>query len=312
VLRAASSHYRSQQRLAVAAIAAVRSEWRRMGDDLDASWARVGPRIVALVTAAQVGAARDGIAYVPEALSEQRIRVKPEASVPAGAFAGGATSLDGLVYGSLDSLLYGAVIHARTAPAESLTQRLLVGRNHLDGLVQTQVADAGRNATAASITSYPGMSWTRMVSAPCCQRCAVLAGKVFKSNQGFKRHPRCDCTHIPTLETHWRDAGVFIGPDDVKDLTIAQRKAIADGADMNQVINAHRHGSRSKDLMTTREGSTKRGVAGKRLIEQGGSTRGTGRYSTARTARLTPKGIYEVAGDRDEALKLLKQHGYII
>jgi hypothetical protein len=151
-----------------------------------------------------------------------------------------------------------------------------------------------------------------MVNPPCCQRCAVLAGQVFRSNQGFARHPRCDCVHVPTTETDWRDAGVLIGAEDVKDLTIAQRKAIADGADMNQVINAHRHGSRSKDLMATTEGVTKRGVAGKRLIEQGGSTRGTGRYSTARTTRLTPKGIYEVAADRDEALTLLKQHGYII
>ena len=312
MLRAASDHYRSQQRLALATIGLVRREWRRMGDDLDRSWSGIAPRVTALVTAAQLGAARDGIAYVPDALGQQGVKIKPDADVSARVFAGVATSLDGLTYEPLDSLLYGAVIQARTAQVGSLAERLAVGGRRLDLLVHTQVADAARNATAARITATPRVTWTRMVNPPCCQRCAVLAGKVFKSNQGFARHPGCDCRHVPTTETHWRDAGVFIGPEDVKDLTIAQRKAIADGADMNQVINSHRAGGRSKDGMTTTEGVTRRGVAGRRLIEQGGYTRGTGLYGTSRAARLTPKGIYEVAKDRDEALTLLRQHGYLL
>ena len=276
----------------------VRREWASMGDDLDASWARVGPRISLLVSASQLGAARDAAEYVPAALDEQGIRVKPDAAVAPEGFAGRATSLDGLSYGSLDSLLYGAVVHARTAEAETLAQRLSVGQAWLDTLVRTQVADAARMASSAAISARPRVGWTRLVNPPCCQRCAVLAGKFFRSNEGFQRHPKCDCRHVPTTEAKWDDVGVRIGPDDVKDLTVAQRQAISDGADMNQVINSHRAGTRSKDLMTTSEGRSKRGVAGQRL--------------TKGQKRLTPEGIYRVSATREEALQRLRDNGYLL
>jgi hypothetical protein len=107
--------------------------------------------------------------------------------------------------------------------------------------------------------------------------------------------------------------GAGVAVEDIKDLTKNQRKAIADGADMNQVINAHRANSRSKNGLYTTEGVTRRGIAGRRLIESGGSVRGKGRYSTARVRRLTPEGIYrQAAGNRDEALRLLKANGYVL
>jgi hypothetical protein len=300
--QAVSDHYRAQQRLTLATLSAVKREWARMGDDLDASWRTVGPRVAALTAAAQVGAARDGMAYVPQALAQQGIAAPQVAAVDPRSFAGSATSLDGLTYGSLNDLLYGAVIHARTAPAESLQQRLTVGGKWLEGLFHTQVSDAARMSSSTTIAATTGVGWVRMVNPPCCQRCAVLAGKFFKSNEGFQRHPRCDCRHVPTTDAQWRDAGVFIGPDEVKDLTAAQRQAITDGADMNQVINSHRAGARSKDLMTTTEGATRRGVAGKAL--------GAGKGK--RATRLTPEGIYRIASDRDEALRLLTAHGYLL
>lgn len=300
--QAVGDHYRAQQRRIVATLALTRREWARMGDDFDASWRSVGPRLVLLTAAAQLGAARDGAAYVPVALEQQGIRAPQEARANPRAFAGVATDLEGLAYGSLDSVLYGAVVHARTAEAGSLEQRLSVAGKHLDRLVHTQVADAARMSASATIAATTGVGWVRMVNPPCCQRCAVLAGKFFKSNEGFERHPRCDCTHIPTTEARSSDPGIFIGPDDVKDLTAAQRRAIADGADMNQVINSHRAGARSKNGLTTREGATRRGVAGKAL--------GAGRGQRAQ--RLTPEGIYAIASDRDEALRLLGQHGYLL
>lgn len=300
--QAVSDHYRAQQRLTVATLAMVRREWARMGDDLDASWARVGPRIAALTAAAQVGAAKDGAAYVPEALAQQGIDAPVVGRVNPVAFAGVASDLEGLTYGSLPDLLYGAVVHARTADVGSLKERLTVGGKHLETFVHTQIGDAARMSSSATIAATTGVGWVRMVNPPCCQRCAVLAGKFFKSNEGFQRHPKCDCRHVPTTEARWRDAGVFIGPDDVKDLTVAQRQAISDGADMNQVINAHRKGARSKDLMTTTEGATRRGIAGKTL--------GAGRGKRAQ--RLTPAGIYKVSATREEALRRLRDNGYFL
>lgn len=282
-----SDHYRAQQRLTIRTLALVKSEWRRMGADLDASWRQVGPRVAVLVSAAQLGAARDGMAYVPQALSEQGVDLDTDATVRPEGFSGSATSLDGLTYGSMDDLLYGSVVHARTAPAENLEDRLSRGFKALVTLVHTQISDAARMSASTKISATRGAGWVRMVNPPCCQRCAVLAGKFFRSNDGFQRHPRCDCRHVPTTEARWTDVGVDVGPDDIKDLTEAQRQAIADGADMNQVINSHRAGKRSDDLMSTHEGS-KRG------------------------RRLTPEGIYKVSASREEALRRLRDNGYLL
>src|SRR5699024_5034137 len=138
--------------------------------------------------------------------------------------AGFGSSTDGLLYGNLESLLYGAVIRARTAPAESLSERLRVGGEHLSSLVFTQVADAGRMAATTSIAVRPQSGWVRQVNPPCCKRCAVLAGKYFKHNAGFDRHPNCDCTHVPVAEDTPDNPGTVIGPEDVKDLSRAERE----------------------------------------------------------------------------------------
>lgn len=292
--QAVSDHYRAQQRLIVSTLALTRREWSAMGDDLDASWARVGPRLALLTASAQVGAARAGTSYVSDALDEQELPSTATARTNPAAFSGVASTLDGLTYGSLDDLLYGAVVHARTAPAESLRERLDAGGKWLDALVHTQVADAARMAASTTIAATTGAGWVRMVNPPCCQRCAVLAGKFFKSNEGFDRHPRCDCRHVPTSEAKAGDVGILIGPDDVKDLSAAQRKAIDDGADFNKVINSrrvykNRDGSftpaRSKDRMTTT-------AFGRR--------------------KLTPEGIYKVSATREEALKRLRDNGYFL
>ena len=294
---AAAEHYRSQQRLTVAALGLVRAEWSKMRDDLDASWSRVGPRVALLTASAQLGAARDGASYVGDALDEVGHGVAPLGRVEPRAFAGAAS--DGR---PLESLLYGAVVASRTARVDSLGERLVVGGRWLDMAVQTQVADAARQSASVGIAARPQVGWTRMVNPPCCQRCAVLAGKFYKWNRGFQRHPRCDCRHIPAPESDPDAVGVKIGAEDVKDLTVAQRQAVADGADLNQVINAHRKGARLSDWMYTTEGATRRGLAGKRL--------GAGRGKRAQ--RLTPDGIYRQAATREEAVALLKRHGYLI
>lgn len=224
--------YRSQQERIVAAIAYAAQEWATIGEDFDAGWARIGPRLTVLVTAAQLGAARAGAAYVPAALEAQGQSVTADAEVRPAGFAGIAS--DGR---PLASLLYGAVTHARTVSAESLLERLAAGRRWLDMAVQTQVADAARDASMAAVTARPRVKWVRIVNPPCCQRCAVLAGHVYAHSTGFKRHPRCDCSMLPQTVANPDAVGMRIGPEDVKDLTRLQRRAIADGADFNKVIN---------------------------------------------------------------------------
>ena len=167
--QAARDHYLTQQRLLTATLSLVRREWSGMGDDFDASWARVGPRVALLTASAQVGAARNGAAYVPATLAELGQRVTPDGAVSPRAMVG-AQSLDGLTYGSLDALLYGAVIHAKRADVESLPERLYAGGSRLQTLVHTQVSDAAKQSASVAITARPGVGYVRPVSAPCCQR----------------------------------------------------------------------------------------------------------------------------------------------
>jgi len=282
--QAVSEHYDAQARLIVATLTLTRREWARMTEDFDTSWRTVGPRMLALTTSAQLGAARSGAGYVPAALDELGTPVEPVAEVNPAAFAGVAS--DGR---PLDSLLEHSVVTAKTAvgngvaPAEALAA---AGR-WLDMVVHTQVADAARGAASVAISARPRTGWVRMVSPPCCSRCAILAGKWFRSNQGFQRHPRCDCRHIPSLEDTadnlGTDPNALFAAGQVKGLTSGQAQAIAEGADPARVINA----SRKASGMTTTEAAVK----GRR--------------------RLTPDGVYRVASSREEAVALLRQHGYL-
>jgi hypothetical protein len=210
-------------------------------------------------------------------LAEQNIDAQPQAQVNTSRLTGIAS--DGR---PLRSLLE----QAATGPA-------------LDIMTLTQLADAYRVAAGVAITARPRVGWTRMVHPPCCPRCAILAGKFFRWNQGFQRHPSCRCSHIPTTED--REGDVRTDPAElfkqgrVRGVTKAEQKAIDQGADINQVTNSRRSlyvddaGNRLTRESTTRRGG--RGVNG---------------------VRLTPEQIYRDAdGDRDEALRLLLQHGYL-
>jgi hypothetical protein len=274
MLQSSEAHYRQQQRYAAVAIAAARRAWS-LGNPV---------AMLPALTVLQGHAARDGAASVGDILAEQNIDAPPVAEVATAALIGVAS--DGRPLGSL------------LMQAQSVTA--------LETMAVTQVADTSRVAAGVAITTRPGVEWTRMVNPPCCARCAILAGKRFKWNQGFPRHPACDCRHIPTTEEHAGDVRIdpeaLFAQGKVSGVTQAEQKAITAGADLNQVINARR--SLFMDTAghkMTREGITRHGIAGKKL---GTSTGGR---------RSTPEQIYRDAGDdQDLALRLLKRFGYIL
>lgn len=359
---AAANHYRDQQRLTVATLASVRAQWRRMGDDFDASWREVRPRVITLLAAAQLGAARAGAVYVPEVLDELGIDSDAAGEVNPRALVGVAS--DGR---PLDTLVDGAVYTAKRAVAAGAesTEALDAGRRWLDGVVWTQVADAARVTAGVRVAASPRVAgWVRMLNPPSCGRCAVLAGKWFRANEGFQRHSRCDCRHVPASEDMAGDLRTdpeayfrsLSGPAQDQYFTVSGAQAIRDGADIGQVVNARRGargltpaGARITDaeaailrsrngrlertnvygqrLYITTEGTTRRGLAGARLIESSGEVRevaGTAIRQTrngpevrqltrgrARTPRLMPESIYEIAEDRQHAIDLLRRNGYI-
>lgn len=277
--RAVSEHYEEQKRLAVATVTATRRQWRGMGRDWDASWRTVRPRLQVILTAAQLRSARQGAAYVPRALAEQGMNPRVLGRVVPERFAG--TAADGR---PLDTLLDGALI--RSKAAESLD----AGLAFLEAVVETEVEDAARGASSVAITARQRTGWVRVVNTPCCADCAVLAGKFFKANTGFQRHPHCRCFHLPTTVANPDVSGPAFDPPvtQITGLSEGERKALEAGADLSQVVNSRR--GRSK--LTTTAGTTRRGPAAGRR-------------------RLSPDGIYQIASDEQEALRLLRQHGYL-
>lgn len=264
----------------------VEREWRGVGEDFDAGWTRVGPRITTLLAAAQVGAAVDGAASVPVALEQSGYPLRQVARVSPAAFAGVAS--DGR---RLDSLAYGAVVKARAVDATDLAGRLRAGSAFLQRATQLQVADAGRAASQVAIAATPGAGYVRYVNPPCCQDCAVLAGKFFRHNAGFRRHPGCDCVHRPTAETEPpRGYAAQIDPAQIKDLTAGQRAALDEGADLGRVVNAYRgEVPGRRDRMSA-----------------------THELATRGRVRLTPDGILAGSSSREESIALLREHGYLI
>lgn len=91
------------------------------------------------------------------------------------------------------------------------------------------------------------------------------------------------------------DSEAALRAGQVRGLSKAEEAAISDGADLGQIVNAHREGAYQG--LTTAEGVSRHGVAGRRL---------QGRQ------RLTVAGIQRIASDRAEAIRLLEANGYLI
>ena len=299
-LRSAVEHFRAQQRIAASGLAAA-----RRARNLSSA------RLAQIVAAYQVAGAQESIRAVPAMLAEQGIPNRPEAAVNPLAF--GGTASDGR---PLSSLLEIAQQERGAA---------------FDLIVLTQMQDMARMASFTSIGVRRNVQgYVRMLEPPSCSRCAVLAGKFYRTNTGFQRHPKCDCRHIPTSENIAGDLTTdpkayfdsLGGPAQESIFTKAGAKAIRSGADISQVVNARagmstaqvvrgagdrwtasgravRSSAFGQKVSTTTEGMTKRGLAYK--------VRGRN------YVRLMPESIAEIAGGNyAEYLRLLKAHGYIL
>lgn len=291
-----------------------------LAGSLNTGWETAGPRLWALLAAAQLRAARNAQGYVPALLAQTGQKAPASAAIVPAAFAGIAS--DGR---RLDTLLYQPVLESQHQldSGASATAALTAGRGLLDAIVQTQVADAGRLATGVDAAVRPALTtYVRMPKAPCCKRCAVLAGKVSHWGTAFLRHPHCHCVNIPSTEDRADDFRTdprqLAEAGGIRDLTAAERKALDDGADIGQVINANR-GMYSTvifrhHIKATLEGTTVRGIAGKRLAAAGAYLPRMGKYETPLTIpRFTPEQIYiDAAGNRAEAVRLLRRFGYIL
>lgn len=294
----ALEHYRARRRLSAAVAGLARELWSRLApDDLDSSWSRILPQLLIGLTGAQLGAARRADVYVDQVLVQQDVDPAAVARVVPEALAGVAS--DGR---PLDSLLLNplTVVKAGIAGGATIQQSLAAGYANLDMIVRTQLADAGRGADQIAITTHPAATgYVRMLVGESCSRCVVLAGRRYEWNAGFRRHPRCDCIHVPAAEDAAGD--IMTNPQAYFDsLTVAEQdkaftaagaEAIREGADIGRVVNARR---------------------GMQTATIGGRSVLVTTEAAGRRPRLMPEAIISASGgDREQAVRLLKLHGYI-
>lgn len=330
-LALAGEFYRAQAARDKVAALKVQRLWRS-ADPLDLTgWfeAHADELVVAILSAQEANAA-EAQTYV-EAQAAEQDATAPEALIDPLAF---TTPVDGtraMAYSS-------SVLTAKTAIATGVPAVLATrwATKRLVNLAATLAADAGREATQASMTSARMDGWVRMLRLPSCDRCVVQAGKWFRWSTGFQRHPGCDCVHVPVAQR--RDAPdsaidpvAAVRAGQVKGLSKADTQAILDGADPSQVINAKRGMGTAKvfgrDVKVTTDGTTRRGLYGGYVRAadgtltrrpEAGYRRGRGadgeleRYRRLQTPRLAPSECYRLAdGDQEQAMLLLLRNGYL-
>lgn len=298
---AAVKHYKQMQRLQGIVVLAGAQLWAEVSlSDLSGSWAAQVPLLVPALTAVQVKAAAAGASYGAETLAQQGLYAAPERFVNPDAFAGYAS--DGR---TLEGLLYAPVPHVKTLIAGGMSpnQAIQQGGKFLTTLTRTQVADAGRAAAGVDTATRKNVGYVRMLNPPSCSRCSVLAGRFYRWNNGFNRHPKCDCVHVQTTAKAAAETeGLIHDPyeyfhslspeEQDKTYTKAGAQAIRDGGDLFQVVNSRR-GIKPGGLTTT-EGTSRRGNFGRN------------------GPRLTPEAIYGKGLSREATLAELERYGYIL
>lgn len=303
---AIEAHYALVREQEARALATATRHWHKLGPNWIAdAWRERIPAVTAAITNAQRTAATSALVSGALALGQQDQWAEPDGLVDPDAFAGLAA--DGR---NLDTLLKVPATTTRTLIADGMepAEALAAGGRQLSMMVLTEIADAGRGAAGVQIAARPRTGYVRMLNPPSCSRCVVLAGRFYRWNQGFLRHPRCDCKHVPTMVTDQAEAfaeGLIDDPYEAfnrmseaeqnRVFTNAGAQAIRDGADMYQVVNARR-GMKYRGAFTT-EGTSKHGRAGQ-ILRKG-------------QRRMTPETIYRLNPNREQAVEALRAQGYI-
>ncbi len=339
-LSAALEHQAARGRLEDAAVGRSVRLFRSMDVDfLDRDWDRVAPAMVAVVTSAQIVAARQSAGYLERvAPGSPPARLVPEAF--------GGVTLSGREVGPE---MYHAVVETKRQIGRGIPRQdaFTAAASLLAALVGSMVQDLGRSADMSLAVSKGYTRYVRMVSPGACSRCAILAGDA-SYREPFLRHPKCRCTSLPVEGQVSEDqAGQFASPSSYfeslsaaeqdRAFTKAGAEAIRQGADPIRVVNA-RAGyfgrgpaplnspprrlrpvtiGRNADgsplqVFATSEGTTVRGEFGRREIARTGEAIREGRYRRSTTLRLLPEQIVQMAGPDPARMKeLLTRYGYL-
>jgi len=312
----AVAHVEARRRLSLATALATNRLWRQVDqDNLYRSWLGLTGNVLSVVMGGQLAAAQMTGPWLGGLLGVDEDQPDANGIVPQ-AF----TGVDGSgrpLAGVLMAPIWTAL--RLVTQGRPIAQSLVAGQSLLNAIVATAVADAGRAADSVGMTAAPAVTgYIRVVEAGACDRCIILAGAEYRTDKAFLRHPRCHCGMEPVTREHRPKPA---SPKDlVAQMPEAQRrktfgeagaKALSEGADLGQLVNARR-GMQSatvfgQKLQITTEGTTRRGFAARRLAAE----KGPGRRLRSKTPRLMPEEIFRIADDRTHAVRLLRLHGYI-
>jgi hypothetical protein len=289
----------------------------------------IGVRLLTL----QVQSATYADAYLNDVLTAQGADTTAEGRVNPQAWAdltdGGGSWLQGLVYAPNSVRLPGVEWWSRF--------QFVAG-----SIVKTGLGDTARGAVQAGMHARPAVKgYVRMLRGTSCARCAILAGRHYRSAVAFKRHKRCDCVNIPVAGNHetWATSpSDYFRSLSVEDqdrlFTTAGAQAIRDSGvsnkTMNQVVNV-RQGigtvtAFGKEVQVTTVGTTTRAVFGAYEVLPDGTMRRRpdselqklpgNRYRSAKAPRLLPEEIYHLSEqfgwDRAETLRQLRRFAYVL
>lgn len=280
VPQASAKQYRSQQAVAATTVASADLLWRRMTNDFDASWALIRPNLLQVVEAGRARTVDAAIPYTDAVLAETEAVAPATGSLSKSAFL--AAGPDGR---EVSGLLDLAPIRLKQAVAAGMAVEVALesGRKWLTQSLLTTMADTRREVYQADIVQRPNLhGYTRMLNTPSCRDCTILAGRWFRWNEGFDRHPNCDCIHIPANEDVAGDYRTdpylafqqLTEAEQDKEWGRSEARAIRDGADIYKVY---------------------------------GQSRGKMLGANTRVDR-----IYRTAGTRTNAIKMLEERGFIL
>ena len=285
---------------------------RRSLRGADSSFASVAALVAADVGRVQARVAASGQSYSGALLGEVAQGVGRVSATPLVGVTGAGVLIEEILSG---------------ARIMSTPQAMQLGFNWALQLARSAVGDTARQSVALGMGTREATGYVRALVGKTCSRCAILAGRIYSTEDAFLRHPQCDCQHIPFKEGA-QPEGVVDSQEYFDSLSEAEQdavftkagaEAIREGADINQVVNSRRGMSTvtdslgrnriattrvfGQDLYLTSEGTTRRGFARARLNQSPGGKK---------APRLMPESISKIAGsDREMYLKLLKRNGYL-
>lgn len=244
------------------------------------------------LAAGHVETLRQAAAYMPAVLAETGQAAPAVGSLNLPAFA--AAWPDG---GTYDDLLDAPLVAAKVAIADGAPWQAALRAQDalLTTLTLTALADSRREVYQADMAARPMLAgYVRQLNVPSCARCVILAGKWFRWNQGFQRHPRCDCIHIPASE---QVAGDYRTDPYEYFRSLSQKeqdrvfgannaKMIREyGGDIYRVVNVQMRGVGRVSKQISKWGTPRKRVPIDKIIERGGT--------------------------REQIIAILKEQGYI-